>query len=91
MRSLKPVEERRGSKRCHLYHIVKMQFGADTPPRDCLVLDISDGGVRLYIGALDVPNEFVLCLSGDDRVQERCKVIWRRGRELGAKFVGRET
>jgi hypothetical protein len=41
MHSLKP-EERRGSVRRHLYNIVKMQIGADTAPRECLILDISD-------------------------------------------------
>jgi hypothetical protein len=82
------LEERRGSIRRHLYHVVKMQLGADTPPRECLILDISGEGVRLYIVGFDAPDEFVLLLSGDDIVQEnKYEVIWRRGREVGAKFV----
>jgi hypothetical protein len=89
MRSLTP-EERRTSKRCHLYHIVKIQIGADTAPRECLILDISDEGVRIYVVGFDVPDEFVLLLSGDDIVREKYKVIWRRDREVGAKFVSRE-
>jgi len=97
MHSLKPDEERRGSKRRHLYHraasimaqLVKMQFGADTSPRECLILDIADEGVRLSVVGFDVPDEFVLLFSGDDVVQERYKVIWRRDGEVGAKFVGR--
>jgi len=87
MHSLKP-KERRGSVRRHLYNIVKMQIGADTAPRECLILDISDEGVRLHIVGFDVPDQFVLLLSGDNIVQESIyKVIWRRGREVGAKFV----
>jgi hypothetical protein len=74
--------------RRHLYNIVKMQIGADTAPRECLILDISDEGVRLHIVGFDVPDQFVLLLSGDNIVQESIyKVIWRRGREVGAKFV----
>jgi hypothetical protein len=50
---------------------------------------MSDGGVRLHIAGFDVPDEFVLLLSGDGVVRERaCKVVWRRGHEVGAKFVG---
>ena len=45
-------------------------------------------GVRLNVGALDVPDEFVLLLSGDGVVRESTyQVIWRRGHEVGAKFV----
>jgi hypothetical protein len=57
------------------------------PLRDCLILDISDGGVRLYVGGLNVPDQFNLLL-GEDVVSE-CyyEVIWRRDREIGAKLV----
>jgi hypothetical protein len=87
MRSLGPDEERRESKRCKLYHSVKLQFGADLRPRECVILDISDEGVRVYVVGFDIPDEFVLLFS--DAVQERCKVIWRRDREVGAKLIGR--
>ncbi len=90
MHSLKP-SERRKSHRHHLYHIVKIQIGADTAPRECLILDISDDGVRIYVVGFDVPDEFVLLLSGDDIVREKYKVIWRRDGEIGAKFVSRES
>jgi hypothetical protein len=89
MQSLK-LSERRQSLRRHLFHIVKIQISADTAPRECLIQDISDDGVRIYVVGFDVPDEFVLILSGDDIVQERYKVIWRIDREIGAKFVRRE-
>ncbi len=89
MQSLKHDEDRRESARRHLYHRAKLRIGAGTPPRECLVLDISDTGVRLDIVGFHVPDEFVLLLSGD-RIVERCKVIWRRDREVGAKFIGQE-
>ena len=88
IQSFAPDEERRGSKRCHLYHTVKMRFGADRRQRECVILDISDEGVCVYAVGFDVPDEFVLLLS--DVVRERYKVIWRRAREVGAKFIGRE-
>jgi hypothetical protein len=51
-------------------------------------MDISDGGVRLNAKGLDVPDEFLLLLSTDGVVREStCKVAWRYGDEVGAKFV----
>ena len=79
---------RRRSSRRHCYRTAKIQLGGGTPARDCLVLDISDAGVRLNAEGLDVPDEFVLLLSNDGVVREStCKVAWRRGDEVGAKFV----
>ena len=89
MHSPNLYEERRGSTRRHVFHTVKMLIGADTAPRDCLILGISDGGVRLYVVGFDVPNEFVLLLSGDDDIEEanKFRVIWRQNNEVGAEFV----
>ena len=82
-------EERRGATRRHVFHTVKMLIGADTAPRDCLILGISDGGVRLYVVGFDVPDEFVLLLSGDDGIEEqnKFKVVWRQDNEVGAELV----
>ncbi len=55
MHSPNLYEERRGSTRRHVFHTVKMLTGADTAPRDCLILGISDGGVPLYVvGIADI-------------------------------------
>ena len=42
-------------------------------PRDCLITDISERLRAVARRRLDVPNDFILLLSGD---------------EIGAKFVG---
>jgi hypothetical protein len=86
MESAKP-KEKRTSVRRELYHLTKMKTGSGAPLRDCLILDITDRGVRLYIGGLDVPDRFNLLL-GEDVVSEcSYEVIWRRDRELGAKLI----
>lgn len=56
--------------------------------RDCLVTDISEGGVRLHIEGLDVPEQFVLLISLDEGKLELryCRVIWKLGYEVGARF-----
>jgi hypothetical protein len=85
---LKP-QERRRSHRDTLHRVAKIQFSNGALPRDCLITDISDGGVRLHAEGFDVPDDFVLLLSGDGvRGKERMyKVVWRLGHEVGAKFV----
>jgi hypothetical protein len=78
---------RRSSRRPH-YRAAKIQLGGDLLARDCLVLNISKGGVRLNVAGLDVPDEFVLLFSKDGIVHEStCKVAWRFANEVGAKFV----
>jgi hypothetical protein len=85
-----PDDERRLSRRRVLNRIAKIRLGNGTLPRDCLITDISDGGVRLHVEGFDVSDEFVLLLSGDDiKSKERAyKVVWRSGYEIGAKFLG---
>ena len=79
---------RRQSLRRHRCRAAKIHSGGDAPARDCLLIDISKGGVRLNVDGLDVPDEFVLFLSNDGIIQESaCKVAWRFGDEIGAKFV----
>ena len=64
----------------------KSRSRAGTLPRDCLITDISDGGVRLHVEGFEVPDEFVLLLSGDGlTAKERAyRVVWRLGYEVGA-------
>ncbi len=45
--------------------MAKVQVAAGTLPRDCLITDISEGGVRLHVEGFEVPDDFVLLLSGD--------------------------
>ena len=79
---------RRRLPRRHHYDAAKIRFGGDALARDCLVINVSKGGVRLNVEGLDVPDEFLLYLSNDGIVQEsRCKVAWRFGDEVGAKFI----
>src|ERR1700730_6974911 len=89
-KSLPSVDERRRSRRRQITRVAKIQFGSGTLPRDCLITDISDGGVRLHVEGFDVADDFVLLLTGEDvRAKEGLyRVVWRLGYEIGAKFVG---
>jgi hypothetical protein len=87
MHALKP-EERRGAARYPLERLAKLQLGSGTTPYYCLVVDISDGGVRLNLNGREVPDEFVLLISGDGPARDGTyRVVWRLGQEIGAKLV----
>jgi hypothetical protein len=87
MLALSPDERRREPRR-PLYRVAKIQLGDGALSRECLVMDISDGGVRLHVDGFDVPDEFVLALTGQHVTREsKYKVVWRLNQELGAKFI----
>ncbi len=82
------VQERRREPRYPLDRLAKIQLGNGHRLRYCLVSDISGGGVRINTFGSAVPDEFELLLSGDGPARDgKYKVIWRVGREVGAKFV----
>ena len=88
MRSPKSDDRRRSQRRL-INRMAKIRFGNGALPRDCLITDISTGGVRLHVEGYDVPNDFVLVLSGENLAKEcNYQVVWRLGHEIGARFVG---
>ncbi len=87
--SSEKVIDRRQTRRRLINRLAKIQFGSGSLPRDCLITDISTGGVRLHVEGFEVPDNFVLLLSGDDLAKEcNYRVVWRLGHEIGARFVG---
>ncbi len=54
---------------------------------ECIVVDVSDHGVCLDVGALAVSKMFGLAFTADGEVRRLCTVVWRRGERLGARFV----
>jgi hypothetical protein len=68
--------------------MAKIQVGTGSPPRDCVIADISTGGVKLEVEGFDVPDDFVLILSANGVAKEcNYQVVWRIGHEVGARFV----
>ena len=71
-----------------LYRAAKIKVGVGILAHDCILIDISESGVQLHIPGFDVPDEFVLLLSGDGVVRESTyRVVWRRAHDVGAEFV----
>jgi hypothetical protein len=59
----------------------------DAPWIECLIVDVSDDGVCVDVGALVVPNIFGLAFTSGGEVLRVCSLVWRRGETLGARFV----
>ena len=54
-------------------------------PRDCMITDVSNGGVKVIAEYPDIPPEFTIILAtGNPR---QCKLAWRIGCEFGAQFI----
>jgi hypothetical protein len=54
------MQDRRSSKRHSISRYAKLQLPGGSLPRDCLITDISEGGVRLHVEGVDVPKQFAL-------------------------------
>ena len=59
----------------------------DAPWIECLIVDVSDDGVSLDVGALAVPKIFGVAFTAGGEVLRVCALIWRRGELVGARFV----
>ena len=80
-------KERRRTPRWPVGRIAMILSEVGAAPRYCLVIDQSDGGVRIRTTPdFEVPSEFTLH-CGD--TQTTYTPVWRNGRVLGAQVVGR--
>jgi hypothetical protein len=59
----------------------------DAPWIECLIVEVSNDGVCLDVGALAVPKLFGLAFTAGGEVLRVCALIWRKGELVGARFV----
>jgi hypothetical protein len=80
--------ERRDDARESEGSVAWIRFDNGFSVRPCLLADLSSTGVRLVV---DEPHavaaQFSLLLKRDAAPGRRCRVKWRRGREIGAEFI----
>lgn len=76
-------EDVRSSRRTRSLRTGKVVFGSFQYSRDCVIRDVSEGGVRIKIDDPDsIPGEFWL-LDIKRFSAFRAQVKWRKGNELG--------
>jgi hypothetical protein len=59
----------------------------DAPWIECTIIDVSENGACLDVGALVVPNLFGLAFTAGGEVLRVCQLTWRSGESIGARFV----
>jgi PilZ domain len=59
----------------------------EAPWIECTILDVSDSGACLDVGALVVPQLFGLSFTAGGEVLRICSLVWRQGEVVGARFV----
>jgi len=81
-------KDRRKTHRRVINRVAQYQCGLGSLPRTCMVIDISDGGARLY-AETELPDTFTLAVTGDGiDTRRECRVVWRLGGEYGVAFTG---
>jgi PilZ domain len=80
------MRNRRKTERFAARGAAKIHLSGSPFLRDCLVTDVSDGGVRLYVEG-EVPDEFALYFGDATGERRACRVVWRLGHEIGVAFA----
>jgi hypothetical protein len=82
------MPERRRTPRHQLGRVAAILCGPGEE-RSCLVKDFSDGGVRLQLNGFEIPDDFTLLFAPNEPARSgNYKVVWRLGKDVGAKFIG---
>lgn len=72
----------------HRVSAIRLHFEApDAPWIEVFILDISETGLCLNVGALAVPELFGVSFTPCGSIMRVCRRVWRRGELLGARFV----
>jgi hypothetical protein len=81
-------EERRRARRHQHGRVAAIVCGRDEK-HTCLVKYFSDGRVPLQLNSFEIPDDFALLFAPDAPARSgQYKVVWRLGKDVGAKFVG---
>lgn len=59
----------------------------DAPWLEGFILDVSESGICLEVGALAVPHIFGVSFTSCGTVTRICRLAWRRGELVGARYV----
>jgi hypothetical protein len=81
-------DERRYAPRRRVLKAAVAAFNDRFCTVSCTVRDLSDTGARLRCdGSINVPDTFELIIELDG-FEAACQVAWRKGSDLGVRFLG---
>ena len=79
--------ERRLHRRFQINRVARIYADQVGLTCECTITDISEGGARLFVSDVELPERFFLQISGDKPMREECRLAWRLGGEVGVQFV----
>jgi hypothetical protein len=81
------VEQRRSIREC-VNVPAWISVGPDDP-KPCTVLDVSEHGARIQVGAVaDLPEFVDLLFTRDGSRLRRCQIAWRSEGQIGVCYIG---
>jgi len=84
--------EQRKAKRAHRRQAAWVVLDGGSARISCVLWDISEGGARIAAAHGNaLPDVFGLFLTKDGKSRRFCQVVWRRGSQLGVRFVAEEV
>jgi len=82
------LKQPRSSARKVRRHSAWITLDGDIRSYECQVVDISAGGAKLVSDVVAlIGSSLTLSVSPQAIVHRPCEVVWRRGRQLGVRFV----
>jgi hypothetical protein len=80
------IKDKRKSKRRPIRYSAWVALGPDQL-HGCVLSDVSDTGARIDIDDTKaIPDQFLLLLSSNGSTRRKCKVVWRKPRQIGVTF-----
>jgi hypothetical protein len=79
-------KDNRKTKRRPMRYTAWVLLGANRK-HGCVLSDISESGARIDVeDSKNLPDHFMLLLSGNGAARRACTVIWRKPNQVGVKF-----
>jgi len=86
------MDEHRNAPRHRVLKSATIEFGGGGI--DCVVRNMSDTGAALEVTSpLGIPDRFSLVITQErqERLVKPCRVMWRKEKRIGVRFVGDEN
>lgn len=80
------MKDKRKARRRPIRYTAWIALAADNL-LGCVMADISDTGGRINVDSSDaIPDTFTLWLARNGSAQRKCRVVWRKPRQIGVSF-----
>lgn len=80
--------EKRKNQRQSLKYLARIDMGDGSPPRPCVLTDVSVSGARVMVEKPhEISDQFSLLIAPEHGTMRLCKVAWREDKQIGLQFL----